>query len=245
MSDNVIMYGRGAQAIADQIGSTKEEAQDIIDDFYTSFPKVKEWTRLTEDTAMKTGKVEDWYGRVRHLPILLEDDYSFTLEDKDTFNPILFCKDKQINPNLLNKYKSDINMNNPLGYKGQLCRIYANFLKNIWYGSKTVYTPKNFKDVLGNLNESFAGAVEQDAHEFLGFLIDGLHEDLNRCLIKQYKETDGENQIDKKDSIKSMDNWIQYLSRNQSILIDLFYGQFQYTTFCPNNKCQNIFVSEQ
>ena len=57
------MYGRGVSSIAEQIHGTKEEAQKIIDDFYTSFPKVKTWIDQTQKNARKTGYVEDLWGR--------------------------------------------------------------------------------------------------------------------------------------------------------------------------------------
>lgn len=54
-----IMYGRGVASIAEQIHGTKEDAQKIIDDFFTSFPKVKKWIDKTQEDAHKTGYVED------------------------------------------------------------------------------------------------------------------------------------------------------------------------------------------
>ena len=35
------MYGRGTASIAEQIQGTVEEAQEIVDNFYKSFPEVK------------------------------------------------------------------------------------------------------------------------------------------------------------------------------------------------------------
>ena len=44
----------------------------------------------------------------------------------------------------------------------------------------------------------------------------------------------------KSDDIKSRDSWIGFLRRNQSILVDLLYGQYKSTLYCPNDSCQNI-----
>ena len=41
-------------------------------------------------------------------------------------------------------------------------------------------SPADVKDVVGGINKRFRGYGQQDAHEFLRFLMDGLHEDLNR-----------------------------------------------------------------
>ena len=91
-----IMYGRGAPSIAEQIGTSTEEAQRIINDFYDGFPKVKSWVKNTEDDAKKTGYVEDFWGRRRRLPDLLLPKYSVKLKEKTSntldFNPILGTK---------------------------------------------------------------------------------------------------------------------------------------------------------
>lgn len=54
-----IMYGRGAASIAEQIHSSVEEAQKIIDEFFTGFPKVKDWIDDTQASAKRVGYVED------------------------------------------------------------------------------------------------------------------------------------------------------------------------------------------
>ena len=86
---------------------------------------------------------------------------------------------------LTNKYKKDINYKNPIGTQGRLCRIYSNLLRNLWYGTKTEYRPKNFKMILDTITRNFKGNEQQDAEEFLSYMIDLLHEDLNRVIEKK------------------------------------------------------------
>lgn len=45
----------------------------------------------------------------------------------------------------------------------------------------------NLKSVVGQFNESFQGNDQQDSQEFLAFLLDALHEDLNLSRIKGAK----------------------------------------------------------
>lgn len=90
-----IMYGRGAPSIAEQIHSTVEEAQQIINDFYKQFPKVKEWTEKTEKDAKVTGYVEDLWGRRRRLPDILLPKYTVKSNKGSTeFNPLLYTLGK-------------------------------------------------------------------------------------------------------------------------------------------------------
>ena len=106
-----IMYGRGVASIAEQIGGTTKEAQKIVDDFYKSFPRVKEWVDATEKFAKENGYVEDLWGRRRRLPDIQLPPYEIRFKNKElnaTFNPILGCKGLVINNTspLINKYQT-------------------------------------------------------------------------------------------------------------------------------------------
>lgn len=106
-----IMYGRGAPSIAEQIHSTVEEAQQIINDFYNQFPKVKEWTEKTEKDAKVTGYVEDLWGRRRRLPDILLPKYTVKNTKPSTeFNPILYTLGKVNNSSveLVESYKKKL-----------------------------------------------------------------------------------------------------------------------------------------
>ena len=115
-----IMYGRGAAAIAEQTGSSVEEAQKIINNFYNGFPKVKEWVKRTEEEAKKTGYVEDFWGRRRRLPDLLLPKYTVKLQNASNvldFNPLFNTKGlvSSIKDSRIDKYTNLIN--NARGYK--------------------------------------------------------------------------------------------------------------------------------
>ena len=85
----------------------------------------------------------------------------------------------------------------------------------------------------------FAGYNQQDAQEFISFLLDELHEDLNKVLIKPYIEKD-DNLVFGSDIEECIYNKNNFLARNQSIIVDLFYGMFKSTVVCPNQDCKNI-----
>lgn len=63
-----IMYGRGAKSIGEQIGESEKVAQQIIEDFYKEFPKVRQLTRAVQYNAEVTGYVATLDGRKRRLP---------------------------------------------------------------------------------------------------------------------------------------------------------------------------------
>lgn len=50
---------------------------------------------------------------------------------------------------LFDRYLHEINETNPLGTKGKLVRKYANLVKNMWFGTSSVFSPWSFKHGLG------------------------------------------------------------------------------------------------
>lgn len=87
-----LMYGRGANSIAEQTQSTLEEAQKIIDGFYKSYKTTKRWMDKTVSDAAINGWVETLYGHRRQLPDMKLPKYEFrytTSKPKD-FNPLTF-----------------------------------------------------------------------------------------------------------------------------------------------------------
>lgn len=109
----MILYGRGAASVAEQIGSTPEEAQELINKFYSGFPKVKAWIDQTKADAHKKGYVEDVVGRRRRLPDILLPRYTVKLKNEEKyvdlaeFNPLLGTSSSFTNKDhpLVAKYK--------------------------------------------------------------------------------------------------------------------------------------------
>lgn len=48
--------------------------------------------------------------------------------------------------------------------------------------------PRSFKNCISNISEQFQGYDQQDSQEFVSFLIDGLHEELNLRNEKPYTQ---------------------------------------------------------
>ena len=81
----------------------------------------------------------------------------------------------------------------------------------------------------------FGGSEQHDSQEFLSFLLDGLHEDLNRILNKPTHEvtTTREEELEKlPQQIASEQEWKIYRMRNDSIVVDFFQGQFRNRLEC-------------
>ncbi len=65
-----ILYGMGAQALAQQTGSTMKEAQAFIEAYFAGFPNIKRYIDDTKRQAREQGYVETLLGRRRYFPVL-------------------------------------------------------------------------------------------------------------------------------------------------------------------------------
>ena len=62
-----IIYGQGAFGLAEQTGLSRTEAKQMIDEYYKSYPKLKEYMAEQVKKAREIGYVETILGRKRHL----------------------------------------------------------------------------------------------------------------------------------------------------------------------------------
>jgi ubiquitin C-terminal hydrolase len=65
---------------------------------------------------------------------------------------------------------------------------YSSLLRDLWFGHQMNITPQSFRRSVGKINPDYAGFVQHDVHEALEFLIDKIHEDLNKVVSKPYTE---------------------------------------------------------
>lgn len=139
------------------------------------------------------------------------------------------------------KFGDDINVNNPLGMKGRIAIEFATLMKKIWSGEFITFSPTSLKNVIGQYAPQFAGYQQQDSQEVMNFLLDGLHEDLNRVKQKPYTEPVEAN--GRSDVEVAREEWQQYLRRNDSVIVDNFMGQLRSHVTCSDPECRNESVT--
>lgn len=76
-----IMYSRGAKAIAEQFGKDAKWGQALIDNFYKSFPSIKEIITKSMYQAEKLGYVCTITGRKRRLPNMRLDKDNYLYQE--------------------------------------------------------------------------------------------------------------------------------------------------------------------
>ena len=135
------------------------------------------------------------------------------------------------------KWKDDLNPNNPLGFRGEIAKAYASLIKQIYEETGSSTWPGNFKKTIGKHGAQFTGYLQQDSQEFLLFLLDGLQEDLNRIQKKPYieKPDSTDEMVHNYQALKDFAdrNWEIYKARNDSVITDLFAGMYKSTLTCP------------
>ena len=96
-----LCYGMGPSTLAKRLGKTTQEAQEIFDSFFQSFPKVEELINSSKEFLRTHGYVEDWAGRRRHLSDYFLNPYEAEYTDSEeliakTFNPIIGCENRPL-----------------------------------------------------------------------------------------------------------------------------------------------------
>lgn len=113
--------------------------------------------------------------------------------------------------------------------------------------------------IVASKASQFTGYAQHDAQEFMAFLLDGLHEDLNRIQNKPYTETvDSDGRPDEvrvgargghisgisqapglldlhhsAPQVVAEEAWQRHKMRNDSFIVDLFQGQYKSKLVCP------------
>ncbi|KAF5734940.1 Ubiquitin carboxyl-terminal hydrolase 10 [Tripterygium wilfordii] len=139
----------------------------------------------------------------------------------------------------LQDYSEEINTKNPLGMHGELALAFGELLRRLWSSGRTTIAPRVFKGKLARFAPQFSGYNQHDSQELLAFLLDGLHEDLNRVKQKPYiemKDSDG-----RFDEEVADECWRNHKARNDSVIVDVCQGQYKSTLVCP--VCKKISIT--
>ncbi|KAE8271216.1 hypothetical protein A4X09_0g1106 [Tilletia walkeri] len=134
------------------------------------------------------------------------------------------------------QYKKAINRSNPLGTQGALAEAFAQLIRVMWSELYDFVSPVTFREAITRYAPAFRGYDQHDCQEFLIFLLDGLHEDLNYVIQKPpavemspAREAELESLPQQ---IASAKEWAIYKQRNDSLIVNWFQGQFRNKMTC-------------
>lgn len=140
---------------------------------------------------------------------------------------------------LHNSHRRDLNNNNRT--HTALMEEFAKLIQTMWTSSSSeAVSPSEFKTQIQRYAPRFVGYNQQDAQEFLRFLLDGLHNEVNRVTVRPRGNTEDFDHLPDEEKGKKM--WSKYLEREDSKIVDLFVGQLKSSLTCSEcGYCSTVF----
>jgi ubiquitin carboxyl-terminal hydrolase 8 len=133
-------------------------------------------------------------------------------------------------------YRRYVNVNSKLGYKGVLAQKFAELVQTMQRENVAFVGPIALKELSGQLREQFRGYEQQDCQEFLTFVMDGLHEELNmngdKDRLKELTEDEERRRESMSVRMASTIEWERYLKSDFSLVVDTVQGQYQSKLRC-------------
>ncbi len=129
-------------------------------------------------------------------------------------------------------YKKEINCSSKYSSGGKIAESYFELLERLWKQGNSCINPYQFYNTFTSYVKMFNDSSQHDSHECLIFLLEKLHEDLNKNHEKVYIELN-EKQENESDIDACNRWWESHLKRDNSIIMLLFSGQYKSTVRCP------------
>ncbi|XP_061683896.1 ubiquitin carboxyl-terminal hydrolase 2a isoform X2 [Syngnathoides biaculeatus] len=140
---------------------------------------------------------------------------------------------------LHNSHRRDLNNNSRTNTA--LMEEFAKLIQTMWSStSSDAVSPSEFKTQIQRYAPRFVGYNQQDAQEFLRFLLDGLHNEVNRVTVRPRGTVEDFDHLPDEEKGKKM--WSKYLEREDSKIVDLFVGQLKSSLTCSHcGFCSTVF----
>ncbi|XP_016301169.1 ubiquitin carboxyl-terminal hydrolase 2-like, partial [Sinocyclocheilus anshuiensis] len=129
---------------------------------------------------------------------------------------------------LHNYHRRDLNNNNRTNTA--LMEEFAKLIQTMWTSSSSeAVSPSEFKTQIQRYAPRFVGYNQQDAQEFLRFLLDGLHNEVNRVTVRPRGNMEDFDHLPDEEKGKKM--WAKYLEREDSKIV----GSAVYNLYAVSN----------
>jgi ubiquitin C-terminal hydrolase len=127
-------------------------------------------------------------------------------------------------------FEHELNLSNANGTNGEMVRALYDIIRTTWTDVYEIIIPKTINKLFKKHKESYRKSEQSDAHEFFMFIFNLLHEDLKRSNPVAPRAI----QPIAADQAESMARliWKEEISLNDSVLTDLFRGQFRSQVRC-------------
>jgi ubiquitin C-terminal hydrolase len=147
----------------------------------------------------------------------------------------IYCITMPVSDELKKEAETDANKRILLAYQDILTSIWSAYLPA--YVRPLGFLSEVGKAVRGTVYESFGMPVPNDSHEYLVYLLDHFHEALNQPITYNHIVASDHATPLEKMRVLAENGWNRYRSKNNSKLVDLFFGMMRKTIHCTN--CNN------
>ena len=132
---------------------------------------------------------------------------------------------------------TDLNPDNPLAScKGKLVKIFDYVYRQL-EERKRPFVPSPLLKAISGFSPVFEEDEQHDAQELLLWLLDNIHEDVNRRKKKESVELP-DFDAETKDEEGASASWDAHLKRNDSIIVDTLHGQYKARMLC--SVCKKV-----
>ncbi|XP_044732949.1 ubiquitin carboxyl-terminal hydrolase 31 isoform X1 [Chrysoperla carnea] len=136
---------------------------------------------------------------------------------------------------VLDQYKVDMSRRNKLnarkfGTRGELTEQLALMLKALWACKYSPELSTAFKATVERYGAQYRGTQQHDAQEFLLWILDKVHEDLNTASKKKYKAI---KTLNRPDEVIAAETLANHVRCNSSFVQAVFQAQFRSSLTCP------------
>ncbi|XP_074535791.1 ubiquitin carboxyl-terminal hydrolase 2a isoform X2 [Halichoeres trimaculatus] len=140
---------------------------------------------------------------------------------------------------LHNSHRRDLNNNSRTNTA--LMQEFAKMIQTMWTSSSSeAVSPSEFRTQIQRYAPRFVRYSQQDAQEFLRFLLDGLHNEVNRVTVRPRGTMEDFDHLPDEEKGRRM--WNKYLEREDSKIVDLFVGQLKSSLTCRHcGFCSTVF----
>ncbi|EDW49248.1 GM11894 [Drosophila sechellia] len=121
--------------------------------------------------------------------------------------------------------------------EGELTEQLANVLKALWTCKNESDHSTSFKAVVDRYGTQFRSSTQHDAQEFLFWLLDKVHEDLNTASKRRYKSL--KNSYGRSDEVIAAETLANHIRCNNSFVQAVFQAQFRSSLTCPRCEKQS------
>jgi len=146
---------------------------------------------------------------------------------------------------VLDQYKNDLKRRRRISAftranstgRGELTEQFATLLKSLWSLQYDPEISDKFKSLVDKYGSQYKGGSQHDAQEFLLWLLDRVHEELNTATKKKYKRL--KDLPGRPDDVVAAESLANYMRCNNSFVMDIFQAQFRSSLTCPSCERQS------